>query len=99
MIRFACIFAALGLTAAGPTALAAQPAKPQPAMMTDAQMDDVTAGVFTIVIQGSLNNWTFDSLQLQANIMANVNAAIAGGDATATQVVATQTISVIVPVR
>jgi hypothetical protein len=36
MNRIACIFVALGLAAAGSTALAAEPAMPQPAMMTEA---------------------------------------------------------------
>src|ERR687891_2759017 len=54
MNRFACIFVALGLAAAGSTALA----KPEPVLMTDAQMDNVTAGLLTIVFQDSFNNWT-----------------------------------------
>ena len=135
MHRFAHMFVALGLAAAGSTALA----KPQPVQMTDAQMDDVTAGFLTIVIQDSFNNWTIDlggtvgdssagkaafrgngsakgwehgkgnphasgstsngassskhgsDLLFQVNIAANVNTAIAGGDATAIQVVGTQT--------
>ena len=137
MIRFACIFAAVGLAAAGSTALAANP---QPALMTDAQMDDVTAGalgdgVLTIVFQDSFNNLTVnfgstkgakaphpgnghangqvkgvgnphsaanaasssDTMMFQLNIVANVNAAIAGGDASAGQVIGTQTITAIVP--
>jgi hypothetical protein len=57
MIRFACIFVALGLAATGSTALAA---KPGPVLMTDAQMDNVTAGFITIVFQDSFNNWIVD---------------------------------------
>ena len=140
MNRFACIFVALGLAAAGSTALAAQPAKPEPALMTDAQMDNVTAGLLTIVFQDSFNNWTVnldgdsaagstagkaahpgngsakgwehgkgnphasggasngassskhgDTFLFTVNIAANVNTAIAGGDATAIQVVGTTT--------
>jgi hypothetical protein len=56
MNRFACIFVAVGLAAGASTALA-QPAKAQPTVMSDAQMDDVTAGDLTIVIQDSFNNW------------------------------------------
>ena len=135
MNRFACIFVALGLAAAGSTALA----KPEPVLMTDAQMDNVTAGFLTIVIQDSFNNWTIDlggtvgdssagkaafrgngsakgwehgkgnphasggasnggssskhgdTFLFTVNIAANVNTAIAGGDATAIQVVGTTT--------
>jgi hypothetical protein len=144
MIR--CIFVALGLAAAGSTALAAQPAKPQPALMTDAQMDNVTAGLLTIVFQDSFNDWNVDfgggaggkaagkahpgngsakgwehgkgnphradsasngassskhnnTFLFQVNIAANVNAAIAGGDATAGQSVGTQTITTTVPTQ
>jgi len=59
MIRSACIVVALGLAAAGSTALAA-PAKPEPVMMTDAQLDNVTAGDLVIVFQDSLNNLTIN---------------------------------------
>src|SRR5918994_910630 len=60
MTRTACILVALGLTAAASTALAAQPAKPGLVQMTDAQMDDVTAGELIIVFQDSLNNLTIN---------------------------------------
>jgi hypothetical protein len=93
MIRSACIVVALGLAAAGSAALAA-PAKPEPVMMTDAQMDDVTAGDLTIVFQNSFNNWTIGSGVFVVNFIANVNTAIAnGGNATAGQSVGTQTIA------
>ena len=133
MIRSACIFVALGLAATGSTALAA-PAKTEPVMMTDAQMDNVTAGELAIVFQDSFNNWVIDfggstggsaahlgngsakgwergkgnphqsasassgtsssnSMVFQVNIIANVNTAIAGGDATAGQTVGTQTVA------
>ena len=59
MTRFACIFVALGLATAASKALAAQPAK-SPVQMTDAQMDDVTAGELIIVFQDSLNNLTIN---------------------------------------
>ena len=60
MTRFACIFIAFGLTAAASTTLAAQPGKSQPVQMTDAQMEDVTAGELIIVFQDSLNNLTIN---------------------------------------
>ena len=98
MNRIACIFVASGLAAAGSTALAAEPAKPQPALMTEAQMDNVTAGALgdglvTVVIQDSLNNWNLDiALKLQANVAANVNAGVAlVGSASAQQLIGTQT--------
>ena len=97
MIRSTCIFVALGLAAAGSTALAA-PAKSGPVMMTDAQMDNVAAGDLTIIIQNSFNNWTIDSALLVVNFIANVNTATAnGGDATAGQSVGTQTITTTFP--
>jgi hypothetical protein len=130
MIRSACICVALGLAAAASTALAT-PARPEPVMMTDAQMDNVTGGVdgiLTIVLQDSFNGWIVDfggrpgngiakgmentrnphssasagdsssnTFLFQVNVIADVNAAIAGGDATAGQVVGTQTITSIVP--
>jgi hypothetical protein len=57
MTRFPRLFASLGLAAAASTALAAQS---QPVQMTDAQMDDVTAGELIIVFQDSLNNLTIN---------------------------------------
>jgi hypothetical protein len=114
--------------------------------MTDAQMDNVTAGLLTIVFQDSFNDWNVDfggsaggqaagkahpgngsakgwesgkgnphrtdsastgassskhnsTFLFQVNIAANVNAAIAGGDATAGQSVGTQTITTTVPTQ
>ena len=97
MIRSACISVALGLAAAGSTALAA-PGKSGPVMMTDAQMDDVAAGNLTIVFNNSLNNWSIGDGVLVVNFIANVNTAIAnGGDATAGQSVGTQTITTTFP--
>jgi len=97
MIRVAFIVVALGLAAAGSTALAAA-AKPEPVMMTDAQMDNVTAGDLTVIIANSFNNWNVSNLTFMVNVIANVNTAIAnGGDATAGQSVGTQTITAIVP--
>ena len=94
MNRVACIFIACGVAAAGSTALAAEPAKPQPALMTDAQMDNVTAGgVLDVVVANSLNAWNVDlELKVQANVLANVNAAVAlVGTASASQAILSQT--------
>ena len=93
MNRLACICVACGLVAAGPAALAADPAKPQPAVMTEAEMDNVTAGLLTVVVADSLNNWDLDiAIKLQANVAANVNAAVAlVGAATAEQGILSQT--------
>ena len=89
MNRVACIFVAFGLATAGSTALAAEPA-----LMTDAQMDDVTAGgVVDVLVLNSLNDWTINlDLKLQANVAANVNAGVAlVGTASATQGIVSQT--------
>ena len=90
----ACVFAAFGLAAAASTALAAEP----PAPMSDAQMDNVTAGALgdglvTVVVQDSLNNWNLDiAIKLQANVLANVNAGVAlVGSASASQLIGSQT--------
>ena len=90
MNRFAGIFAALGLAAAGSTALAAQP---QPALMTEAQMDNVSAGLVDVFVVNTLNDWTINlDLKLQANVAANVNAGVSlVGMASATQMIGTQT--------
>jgi hypothetical protein len=93
MNRVACIFVAFGLAAAGSTALAAEPV-----LMTDAQMDNITAGALgdglvTVVVQDSLNNWNLDiALKLQANVAANVNAGVSlVGNAQAQQLIGSQT--------
>jgi hypothetical protein len=89
MNRIACIFVACGLAAAGPTALAAQPA-----LMTDAQMDEVTAGgVVDVMVLNALNDWSISlDLKVQANVLANVNAGVAlVGTASATQGILSQT--------
>jgi hypothetical protein len=93
MNRFACIFVALGLAAAGSTALAAQPAKPQAALMTDAQMDNVTAGLIDVFVVNTLNDWSINlDLKVQANVAANVNAGVTlVGTASAVQAIGTQT--------
>ena len=93
MNRVACIFVAFGLAAAGSTALAAEPA-----LMSDAEMDNVTAGALgdglvTVVVQDSLNNLQLNvALKLQANVAANVNAGVAlVGSASASQLIGSQT--------
>ena len=94
MNRFASIFVAVGLTAAGPTALAAQPAKSPPVLMTETQMDNVTgAGLIDVLVVDSLNNWNINrDLKLQANVAANVNAGVTlVGTASAVQMIGTQT--------
>ena len=93
MNRFASVFLAFGLAAAASTALAAPPPKPKPAMMTDAEMDNVTAGLLTVVVTDTLNNWNLDiAIKLQANVAANVNAAVSlVGAASAEQLIGTQT--------
>ena len=90
MNRFACVCFALGLATAASTAFAA---KPQPALMTDAEMDNVTAGLVTVLVQDSLNSWDLSiALKLQANVAANVNAAVSlVGAASAEQLIGTQT--------
>jgi len=98
MNRLARSFVAFGLAAAASAALAAEPARPTPALMSDAQMDNVTAGALgdglvTVVVQDSLNNWNLDlAIKVQANVLANVNAAVALiGSAQAQQLIGTQT--------
>jgi hypothetical protein len=94
MNRVVCTFVAFGLAAAASTALAAEPAKPQPALMTDAQMDNVTGGgVLDVLVVNSLNDWSINlELKLQANVAANVNAGVAlVGTASAIQGIGSQT--------
>ena len=67
MNRIACIVVALGLAAAGSTALAAEPT-----MMTEAQMDNVTGGgLIDAIIMDNLNNLGVD---INAAVTAAVNA-------------------------
>ena len=94
MNRVVCTFVAFGLAAAASTAPAAEPAKPQPALMTDAQMDNVTGGgVLDVLVLNSLNDWNISlELKLQANVAANVNAGVAlVGTASAIQGIVSQT--------
>ena len=76
MNRIARIFVAFGLAAAASTALAA---KPPPAQMTEAQMDEVTGGgVVDVLVTNALNDWSINlEVALQANVVANVNAGVA----------------------
>jgi hypothetical protein len=76
MNRVACVCVAFGLAAAGSTAFAAEA---PPALMTDAEMDNVTAGsVVDVLVADALNGWTINlDLKLQANVLANVNAGVA----------------------
>ena len=68
MNRFACIFVAFGLAAAGSTALAA------PTPMTDAQMDSVSGGgLIDVIIMDNLNNL---QVNIEANVAATVNALV-----------------------
>jgi hypothetical protein len=67
MNRIACIFVALGLAAAGSTALAAEPT-----MITHPQMDNVSGGgLVDIIIANNLNNLSVD---INATVTALVNA-------------------------
>ena len=89
MNRIACILVAVGLSAAGSAALAAQPTP-----MTEAEMDRVTGGgVVDVVVMNALNDWSISlDLKLQANVLANVNAGVAlVGTASATQGIVSQT--------
>ena len=95
MNRIARIFSAFSLAAAASTAFAA---KPQPALMTEAELDHVTAGALgdglvTVIVQDSLNNWNLDlALKVQANVAANVNAGVSLiGMAQAEQMIGSQT--------
>lgn len=76
MNRVGRIFVAFGLAAAASTALAAKPA---PAQMTEAQMDEVTGGgVVDVLVSNALNDWTINlEVGLQTNVLANVNAGVA----------------------
>ena len=76
MNRVARIFVAFGLAAAASTALAA---KPPPAQMTEAQMEEVTGGgVVDVLVTNALNDWTINlEVAVQANVLANVNAGVA----------------------
>ena len=76
MNRTARVLVAFGLAAAASTALAA---KPPPAQMSEAQMDEVTGGgVVDVLVTNALNDWTINlEVALQANVAANVNAGVA----------------------
>jgi len=95
MNRFASIFVALGVATAGSTAFAEQakdqlsmqePTKPEPMLMTDAQMDNVAAGLINVVlidlvdIDDTLRN---NNVQVAVPINAAVAANVLGGGALA----------------
>ena len=75
MKRFTTLFVALGLATAGSTALAEQTkeqvskqqSNPQPVQMTEAQLDNVAAGVAIAI---------FDVVELE-NVLNNANIAVA----------------------
>ena len=91
MKRFATVFFALGLATAGSTALAAQAKdqldkqapKPQPVKMTDAQMDNVAAGLIAIPITvvaidvADVSN-VANNLRLSVPVVAAANVALLG---------------------
>src|SRR5919106_22576 len=90
MNRFARFFVASALAAAGSMPLAAQS---QPAVMTDDQMDNVTAGLINVALVNTLNDWSISlDLKVHANVAANVNAGVSlVGMASATQMIGSQT--------
>jgi hypothetical protein len=90
MNGFVRTLVAFGLAAAGSTALAAQP---QPALMTDAEMDNVTAGSdVTAALVSILAHDRLPQPNPASNVAANVNARVAlVGTASAVQGIATQT--------
>ena len=94
MNRVAYVCFAFGLAAAGSTALAAEPPKLSSAvMMTDAEMDNVAGGsVVDVLVANALNGWNINvELAVQANVLANVNAAVALiGTGAASQVIVSQ---------
>ena len=95
MKRFATLFAVVGLATAGTTALADevkdQLTKSQPVQMTDAQLDDVAAGLVTVVLVDVVDangltvvddgirvlNNSVNGLTIQVPVAANVSAAVA----------------------
>ena len=92
MKRFATLFVALGLATAGSTVIAEeakdqvskQDAKPQPVQMTEAQLDNVAAGLVTVVVFDVVDVRRTD-IAVQVPIHANVAAAVLGGLAIADQ--------------
>lgn len=104
MNRFATIFVAFGLATAGSTALgeqakeqvSKQAPKPQPVQMTEAQMDNVAGGALVTAILVDVvdvnNNDVVVKIPVQANVLANVNAAVAVlGEALSVQPLGNQT--------
>ena len=86
MKRFATVFVALGLATAGSTALADQAkdqlnpanAKPQPVRMTEQQLDNVAAGLITVVAVDVVDVQNVANRNnVQVTVPANVGAAVA----------------------
>jgi hypothetical protein len=86
MNRFASIFVAFGLATAGSTALAEQAkdqdqlsAKPQPVQMTDAQMDEVAAGLIFVTVPVNVSDNTVQvAIPVQAGVAASAAVAVLG---------------------
>jgi hypothetical protein len=87
MKLFATLVVATGFAAAGTTAFAEQAkdqadppaAKPQPVQMTDAQLDNVAAGLIDVVLIDVVDVGDVQvAIPVNANVLANVNAAVLG---------------------
>src|SRR5688500_2125297 len=87
MKRFTPLCVALGLATAGSAAIAEQAkdqvnppaAKPQPVQMTDAQLDNVAAGLIDVVLIDVVDVRDVQvAIPVNANVLANVNAAVLG---------------------
>jgi hypothetical protein len=87
MKRFTSFCVALGLAAAGSSALAeekdqqipTQDAKPQPVQMTDAQLDNVAAGLIDVVLIDVVDVRDIQvAIPVNANVLANVAAGVLG---------------------
>jgi hypothetical protein len=93
MKRFATLFVAVGLATAGSTVLAEeakdqvskQDAKPQPVQMTEAQLDNVAAGLITVVAVDVVDI-NRNNVAVPVTVQLPVNAAVAVlGEAAAAQ--------------
>jgi hypothetical protein len=87
MKRITTLVLALGFTGAASTALAeqaidqarTQDAKPQPIQMSDAQLDGVAAGLIDVVLIDVVDVRDVQvAIPVNANVLANVNAAVLG---------------------
>jgi hypothetical protein len=77
MKRFASLLAAAALSTSGAVAFAAEPQQPEqqsigPVQMTEAELDNVTAGLIDVYVIDVLNN-------NQVQVAVPVNAAVAAG--------------------